>query len=199
MTATPDVLPTVVPATSAAGPPPGRWTYADYAALPADSQRYEIVDGVLYMTPAPSIGHQSASTLFITYLTIHVQLAGRGLVFSAPIDVELGPRDVVQPDVIVVLNERRGIVRPDRIVGAPSLVIEILSPGTAGYDRRDKQDAYARAGVPEYWLADPAAQTVEVLLLEEGRYRTAGVFRRQAQLPSVVAPDLPVRVEQFFA
>lgn len=199
MTATPDVLPTVVPATGAAGPPPGRWTYADYAALPADSQRYEIVDGVLYMTPAPSIAHQGAGKWLTYYLTAHVEVAGRGLVFSAPIDVELGPRDVVQPDVIVVLNERRGIVRPDRIVGAPSLVIEILSPGTAGYDRRDKQDAYARAGVPEYWLADPAAQTIEVLLLEEGRYRTAGVFRRQAQLPSVVAPDLPVRVAQFFA
>jgi Uma2 family endonuclease len=110
----------------------------------------------------------------------------------------LNPAVTVQPDV-VVLSANLGVLTASRIIGVPDLVVEILSPGTAGHDRRRKQDAYARAGVPEYWLADPYAQTVEVLRLDGKEYRSLGVFRSAATLPSLVIPDLPVRVEQFFA
>jgi len=128
-----------------------------------------------------------------------VEDVGLGRVFPAPVDVELAPNVVLQPDVIVVLNANLGILIPERIVGAPDLVVEIASPGTAGYDRRQKQDAYARAGVPEYWIADPIARTIEVLRLNGGVYRSLGVFTGQARLPSVAVPGLPVPVEQFFA
>jgi len=90
-------------------------------------------------------------------------------------------------------------ISPSRIVATPDLVIEIASPGTARYDRRTKQDAYARAGVPEYWIADQNARTIEVLKLEAGAYKSAVVFSGESTLPSSVLPDLPVRVEQFFA
>jgi Uma2 family endonuclease len=195
----PDTLPLVVPADDTPGPPQGQWTYADYAALPDDGQRYELVAGVLYMVPAPTIAHQTASNWFAFYLTQYVQVAGLGRIFAAPVDVELAPGTVVQPDVLVVLNASLGIITPRRIVGAPDLVVEIVSPGTAGHDRRTKQDAYARAGVAEYWLADPAAQTVELLRLDGSAYRTINVYRGRATLPSQVAPALPVPVEQFFA
>jgi Uma2 family endonuclease len=194
----PDTLPLVVPADDTPGPPQGQWTYADYAALPDDGQRYELVAGVLYMVPAPTIAHQSASNRIATYLTMHVEFAGLGRVLAAPVDVELAPGTVVQPDVLVVLNPRLGIITARRIVGAPDLVVEIVSPGTAGHDRRTKQDAYARAGVAEYWLADPAAQTVELLRLDGPAYRTINVYRGRATLPSQVVPALPVPVEQFF-
>ena len=69
------------------------------------------------------------------------------------------------------------MITPSHIVGTPDLLVEIASPGAVGYDRRAKQDAYARAGVPEYWLADPTARTVEVLQLEQDVYRSLGVFR----------------------
>ena len=78
-------------------------------------------------------------------------------------------------------------------------MIEIASPSTAGHDRRTKQDAYARAGVPEYWIADPYARTIEILRLEGGAYRSLGVFEGGDVLPSAELPELPVRVEQFFA
>jgi Uma2 family endonuclease len=151
------------------------------------------------MVPAPTIAHQTASNWFAFYLTQYVQVAGLGRIFAAPVDVELAPGTVVQPDVLVVLNASLGIITPRRIVGAPDLVVEIVSPGTAGHDRRTKQDAYARAGVAEYWLADPAAQTVELLRLDGSAYRTINVYRGRATLPSQVAPALPVPVEQFFA
>jgi len=151
------------------------------------------------MTPAPGTGHQSTSNLIPTHLTIHIQFTGKGQVFTAPCDVELAPNVVVQPDVIVVLQEHAGIITPSRIVGSPDLVVEIASPATAGYDRREKQDAYARAGVAEYWIADPAARTIELLVLEGDAYRSKGAFRNKALLPSLVVPGLPVQVEQFFA
>ena len=192
-------LPVVRPADHMPGPPQHRWTYDDYTALPDDGRRYEIVDGVLYMMPAPGIAHQETVRWVLYYLTTHVQVPGHGKVLCAPTDVELAPNVVVQPDVIVILNHRLDIITPTHIVGSPDLLVEIASPSTAGYDRREKQDAYARAGVPEYWIADPAARTVEVLRLEGGAYRLVGVFQGAATLPSQTVPELPVRVEQFFA
>jgi Uma2 family endonuclease len=192
-----DVLPVVTAAAPIVGPPQGRWTYADYAALPDDGNRYEIIAGVLYMTPAPGTGHQSVSARLVTFLVTHVEFAGLGRVFAAPVDVELAPDTVVQPDIVVILSANLDRITPSRIIGAPDLVVEILSPGTAGYDRREKQDAYARAGVGEYWIVDPGAQTVELLTLEQGGYRSHGVFRGQARLPSSVV-TLPVPIERFF-
>lgn len=198
MAPTLDVLPTVTPANDAPGPPQGHWTYADYAALPDDGQRYELIDGVLYMTPAPNTGHQGASARFVAYFMNHIEFAGLGRVFASPIDVELAPGTVLQPDVIVILNANLAIITPSRIIGPPDLVVEIASPSTAGYDRREKQDAYARAGVPEYWVVDPSAQTIEVLFLAQGSYHAQGVFHGQATLPSQVVPQLPVPVARFF-
>jgi len=192
-----DVLPVVTVAVPIVGPPQGRWTYADYAALPDDGNRYEIIAGVLYTTPAPGAGHQSVSARLVTFLVTHVEFAGLGRVFAAPVDVELAPDTVVQPDIVVILSANLDRITPSRIIGAPDLVVEILSPGTAGYDRREKQDAYARSGVGEYWIVDPGAQTVELLTLDQGGYRSHGVFRGQARLPSSVV-TLPVPIERFF-
>lgn len=200
MTTTQDVLPVVIRADHVLGAAQGCWNYETYAAIPDDGRRYEVINGVLYMTPAPNIAHQSAAIEIGTYLTIHIQHAGLGRVLAAPFDVELkSGGSVVQPDVLVVLNANRGIIGPGRIIGAPDLVVEIASPSTAGYDRRTKQDAYAAAGVREYWIADPIAQTVELLMLEGNEFRSQGVFQGQALLPSRVIEAFPVPVEQFFA
>jgi Uma2 family endonuclease len=188
----------VTPADWVPGPPQGSWTYDDYAALPDDGRHYEIVNGVLVMGPAPSPDHQSIAVRLSHYLFVHAELAGLGRVFAAPIDVELGPKNVFQPDVIVLLNAHLYRVAAKRIIGAPDLVVEVASPGTAAFDRLTKYDVYARAGVIEYWIVKSAQRTVEVLALENGEYRSLGIFNGQATLPSRVIPGLPVRVEQFF-
>ena len=192
-------VPMVTPANTIPGPEQGRWTYNDYAILPDDGRRYEIVDGVLYMAPSPNRWHQNASGWLFHYLLTHVKLAGLGEVYHAPFDVELAPKVVVQPDVLVVLNANLDRITASRIIGAPDLVVEVASPGTATYDRDTKKHAYARAGVPEYWIVDTASRTVEVLVLEAGEYRSCGVFEGQGLLPSKMVPGFPVRVEQFFA
>ena len=200
MTITSKEITVVTPANHVPGSEQGRWTYDYYLALPDDGQRYEIVDGVLYMAPAPSTGHQDSVLWIAHYLRIHVKLAGLGQVYVAPVDVVLALDTVVQPDVLVVLKENFAKITEKRIVGAPDLVVEIASPGTSTHDRHKKYIAYASAGVPEYWIADPIAHTVEVLVLEAGAYSSLGVFSGQNTLPSVVVPGIAeVCVEQFFA
>jgi Uma2 family endonuclease len=196
---TTDMVAVVAPAEGVAGPAQGQWTYADYAALPEDGKRYEIIQGVLYMSPSPNSFHQEANALFVHYLIVHIKQTGLGRVFPAPYDVELAPGNVLQPDVTVVLKANEERIKPGKLVGAPDLVVEIASPGTASYDRREKQDAYASAGVPEYWIADPAAKTIEVLVLEQGAYKQKGVFEDQNLLQSQILPELPIKVAQFFA
>lgn len=191
-------LSVVTPADWVPGPRQGSWTYDDYAALPDDGQRYEIVNGVLLMTPAPTPDHQSIAVRLAYYLFMHVELAGLGRVFPTPIDVELGPKNVFQPDVVVLLNAHLDRVAAKKIIGAPDLVVEVASRGTATYDRVSKYDIYARTGVAEYWIVKPTNRTIEVLILENGEYYSSGIFRGEQLLLSRIVPDLPVRAEQFF-
>ncbi len=192
-------IPTVVaPADHVPGPPQGRWTYAEYERLPDDGQRYELIEGVLYMAPPPTDAHQFANNRLQTFLTIHVEFTGRGRVIGPPFDVILPSGDTVQPDVMVVLREHLDRITRRGVVGAPDLVVEIASPGTATYDRGVKLRAYEQAGVPEYWIADPYAHTVEVLVLTGSTYRSQGVWEGEAVLPSTVVAPFPVKVEEFF-
>lgn len=189
----------LTPADNVPGPEQGEWTYDQYAALPDDGKRYEIIDGVLYMAPAPNDFHQEIILVIGMYLLQHVKLTGRGRVFGAPIDVVLGPKSVVQPDLLVLLEEKSITKRvPSQTTRPPDLAIEVASPSTARYDRQKKYYAYARAGVREYWIVEPTKYTVEVFILEEGEYHSLGVFSGEQTLPSLVVPDFSVQVQRFF-
>lgn len=188
----------IIPADWVPGPKQGEWTYDHYATLPDDGQRYEIVNGVLIMAPAPSWSHQEIVGEIFAYLRNYVRTTGLGGAFTAPIDVELAPDIVFQPDVVVLLKTHRDRLRGRHIVGAPDLVVEVASQRTRAYDRLSKYDAYARGGVPEYWLVYPKTKSVEVIVLEASRYSSLGIFRGKDKLPSHVLPGFAVEVEQFF-
>ena len=192
-------LPMVTRADDVPGPAQGCWTYEAYAALPDDGNRYEVIDGILYLMPGPTPRHQTVLSWFVYYLMAHVQVPGLGRVFAAPLDVLLPGARPAQPDVLVLLNHKLHLISERGVEGPPDLVIEIASAGTRTYDRTTKLAAYARGGVPEVWLAEPADQTLEALTLDGDAYRSLGVFAGAATLPSRVLPGLPVRVEQFFA
>ncbi len=181
------------------GPGQGNWTYEDYAAMPDDGKRYQIVDGVLFMSPSPNRWHQETVGRIFRYLSASIEDKGVGKVYIAPFDVELDSKTIVQPDVMVILNAHLDRISDQRVIGAPDLVVEVASPGTTGFDRRQKQDAYAHAGVPEYWIVDPASHSVEVLTIEVNAYSSLGVFEGKTTLSSKVIPDFPVSIEQFFA
>ena len=152
------------------------------------------------MAPSPGDAHQNAASQFCFYFMQHIQHKGLGKVRVSPYDVELAPDIVVQPDVVVILNAHLNVITKGGVVGTPDLVVEIASPSTATHDRNRKYLAYERAGIREYWIADPIAQTIEVLLLEQGEYHTLGVFTGKAGIPSQIVPTIEtVRVEEFFA
>ena len=123
------------------------------------------------MTPAPSTSHQTVSKRLQHQLYMQVELAGLGLVFNAPVDVQLTEHDIVQPDLVVVLQHRTRMITPTQINGVPDLVVEILSPSTATTDTTLKKQLYERTGVAEYWIADPDNQRLECYRLSDGVYR----------------------------
>ena len=91
------------------------------------------------MTPAPGIAHQKTAQRIFRLLAAHIEDVGLGQVFIAPVDVELFPKVVVQPDVMVVLKAKEGKIKPNRIIGATDLVVEVSSPATIGYDRPSRR------------------------------------------------------------
>ena len=137
-------------------------TYEEYALLPDDRNRHEIIDGDHYVSPAPFIYHQDLAARLYDLLREAFVATGRGRVLFAPVDVELTVTDIVQPDLIVVLAEHESIVTPSRIVGAPDLVVEIVSPSSRRHDTVLKLGLYRRAGVGEYWIVDPEARRLTV-------------------------------------
>ncbi|HYN88476.1 MAG TPA: Uma2 family endonuclease [Ardenticatenaceae bacterium] len=156
-------------------PAQGAWTYDDWGALPADGNRYEVIDGVLYMTPSPAIAHQASSLNLVVAMTTHVRHHQLGRVLPAPVDVLLPTQPVsLQPDIVFISKERYGTIGQKRIEGVPDLVVEILSPGNRQVDRDEKQAAYQKSGVPEYWIIDYRARTVEVFVLNSGGYVLLG-------------------------
>ena len=152
-------------------PASGKLTYEDYAAIPGDGRRHEIVDGVHIVNPAPSTYHQAISSRLLYEFFQQVQLSRQGHVFHAPTDLLLTPHDIVQPDLIVVLEAHRHIITPTNIKGTPDLVVEILSRATRELDRTQKKSLYEHCGVPEYWIVDPDEHHVERFVLQDGAYQ----------------------------
>lgn len=145
-------------------------TYEDYVTLPNDGRRYEILEGELAVTPAPSPKHQAVLGHLFVLLYGFVVPSGMGRVFVAPIDVILSATTVVQPDLVYVARERENLITQRGIEGPPDLVVEILSSTTSRADRTTKLQLYGRHGVQHYLLIDPDAETLEACRLEGGAY-----------------------------
>jgi Uma2 family endonuclease len=136
-------------------------TYEDYALIPEDGQRHEIVDGEHYVSPAPFVPHQELVVELTVRLGGFVKAHRLGKLLVAPTDVLLSIHDIVQPDLLFVSSERTAIVGLKNLQGAPDLVIEILSPRTRRLDEGAKLQAYERSGVREYGMFDPSRRGVQ--------------------------------------
>ncbi len=176
---------------------PGRQrllTYADYAALPDDGHRYQLLEGELVMTPSPNLWHQEISIQLASELLRYVQTRGLGRVFAAPLDVTLDDRNVLQPDILFVSKERSGILQGGRVVGAPDLCVEILSPGTQRIDRVRKLELYARFGVTHYWIVDLDTRTIEEYVLAGEVYRVRSITAYDAPFRPAALPGFEFRL-----
>lgn len=147
-------------------------TYDDLLEMPDDGLRRELLGGELIVTPAPSPGHQRILRSLFLAVNQHVVGHGLGEVFFAPVDVRLGRFNIVQPDMIFLASARPRVPDAQQAIdGAPDLVVEVISPSSAGIDRVRKMALYADSGIAEYWIADPAARSIVCYSLVDGEYR----------------------------
>ena len=150
--------------------PPALLTYDDYCQIPADGNRYEVINGRLHMSPAPYIRHQRILRELFTRMHLFVKQEKLGEVFCAPVDIVLSDHNVVQPDILFV-STNNPILTKKNAQGPPDLVIEILSEHNRRYDEIVKRQLYESYGVMEYWIIDPALESIKVLHLEKSVYR----------------------------
>ncbi len=167
-----------------------RLTYEDYAALPDDGRRYELHEGELSVTPSPGVSHQEILGNLFVILRGHVNARGLGKVLFAPVDCILESITVVQPDLVFIDTARLSVISDRGIEGTPTLAVEVVSPSSAGIDRRRKLQLYARYAVPYYWIVDPPARTIEARELAQGLYRDAGTLSGTTMVSLPPFPDL---------
>ena len=141
----------------------GEWTVADLETLPDSGLRYELLDGTLLVTPSPTPRHQGAILELAVLLRSACPPDHR--VFVAPLDWQPDGRTSLEPDVLVVRRDRIG---EKNITETPTLVVEVLSPGTARIDRMIKLSRYAEGGIPQYWIVDPRVPSVQGFDLVDG-------------------------------
>jgi Uma2 family endonuclease len=177
---------------------PRSFTVADLYAMPESErgERYELIDGDLLVNPAPRSKHQSVNHNLVLHLGNYVRLNRLGRVRENS-GVHVSEGTYVIPDAVFVARDRLSIFGEDNIEAAPDLVCEILSPSTRRQDLITKRALYARIGVCEYWLIDPDALSVTVLVLENG-----GFIELAPNEPGVVAsrvlPGLHLKLDEVF-
>jgi Uma2 family endonuclease len=145
-------------------------TYKDYLKMPEDNgDRYELIEGELEAMTSPNFEHQDISSEINDILKGFVKKNKLGKICYAPMDVILDEYLVLQPDIIFISNEKKGIIK-DRIYGSPDLVVEILSPTTLSKDVNKKFNYYEKYKIKEYWIVEPSNKLVEIYSLENDKY-----------------------------
>jgi Uma2 family endonuclease len=170
-------------------------TFEQFRQLPSDGKQYELLHGEVHLTPVPTTRHQFVLRNLTGSLLQCLAKNPLGELAFAPLDVSLGDDTALQPDLIFVSNAHAKIIHEFFIEGAPDLVVEILSVSTAAHDRATKLPVYAEAGVPEVWLIDSRAKTVEVLKLQGKKYFLEATHAGDQVLTSNLFPgwQLPLR------
>lgn len=172
-------------------PEPDKLTYEDYCQIPEDRNRHEIVDGVHVVSPAPTLNHQDLAGEIYYRLRRFLDDHDLGRAWIAPVDVLLGPHDVLQPDVLFISKPNLAIAERANVKGAPDLVVEVLSSHRR-HDVVHKRARYQVGGVQEYWLVDPEADAIQVLRRDAaGELVTAATLSRHEGPGLLVTPLLP--------
>lgn len=171
-------------------------TVDDYMKLP-DDVRVELFEGEYFMSPSPNPRHQTVVVNLCERLSGYVRSNKLGRVFVAPFDCIFSDEDIAQPDILFIATENLGKIR-DRLYGAPDLAIEVLSPTHAERDRIVKRDLCAKYGVRECWIVDCEARTIEIMVLEGGRFRLWGILGGSDRLTSPLLGEVDVSVAELF-
>jgi len=176
-------------------------TIADLDSMPDDGNRYEIIEGELFVSCSPNLTHQSVSGNIFFSVRSYLVDNPIGEIWTTP-GVIFSEYSGVIPDLVYVSHERRAeIASGERVMGAPDLVIEIVSPG-AENERRDrlvKRQLYGKHGVKEYWIVDSQNRTIEVYVLEGQMLQLRSALTEKDELTSSVLPGYCCKVETLFS
>lgn len=164
----------------------------------ATNDRTELIEGELFVIPSPSSLHQAVVLRLTRMFDRALEERGNGVVLFAPLDVLLGPDSVVQPDIVILLDEWVNPLGEEAVEGAPSITVEVLSRSTSRRDLSIKRELYAAHGITEYWVADPDGETVTIHIDSvEGQYRS--VATSLDTVSSVLLANAFIDVSDLFA
>ncbi|HUF49792.1 MAG TPA: Uma2 family endonuclease [Longimicrobiales bacterium] len=173
-----------------------KWTYEEYARLPDDGNRYEVIDGEVCVTPAAGTRHQRVVRMLLVPLDSYVSQHRLGEIFS-DIDLLFQDGEFFRPDLLFVPREAASGLKERGLYAMPGLVIEVLSPGSQRHDRVTKPARYREFGVPEYWVVDPVGRTIE--RHSQSRAATPEVVRDTlVWQPNADAAPLELDVQRLF-
>jgi Uma2 family endonuclease len=173
-------------------------TVENYKLLPETGPRYQLIQGDLYMAPAPNRFHQEISRNLQFELHSYLKRHPIGKLFNAPFDVYLDEVNVFQPDIIILLHERLAILTEEGAEGAPELVVEILSPKTRRLDLVNKKKEYARAGVKELWIIDPETRAITIHQFTSDGVEKIRQVHEQDTLSTDLLPGFDLAAEMIF-
>ncbi len=172
---------------------------SDYLLLPEGGPRYQLIEGDFVMAPSPRKSHQEITGALFVLLHEYARRTRKGCVMIAPFDVYLDDHNVYQPDVLFVSTAReKKILLDDGVHGAPDLVVEVLSPGTARLDKDAKRRVYARSGVAEMWLVDPELRGVQIYRFKENPDRPTAYLELGDKLTTPLLPEFEVALAKIF-
>lgn len=174
-------------------------TVVDFRELPDGPPYYQLIEGDLFMSPTPSFYHQEIVGNIHLIVGTHLMKQPSGKIIIAPSDVVLNDINVFEPDLYFISNERKSIITEQGVTGAPDLVIEVLSPGTAKYDRGVKRHIYARSGVREMWLVDPVKKEIAVYRFDAAIDKPVAVYSGRQKFSTPLLPKLQIAVTKVFA
>ena len=173
-------------------------TVHDFRELPEGPPYYQLIEGDLYMSPPPNLFHQRVVLNIAFILRLYLEDHPAGEVIVSPSGVELSDLNAYLPDLYFVSNERASILTEQGASGAPDLVVEILSPRTAKYDKGVKRDVYARTGVEEMWIVDPELKEVQVYRFAESAGTPVATLRGKQTLTTLLLPGLRIPLAKVF-
>jgi Uma2 family endonuclease len=175
-----------------------KWTVEDYLQL-EEELKCEILDGELLLSPTPSISHQRTLASLYQQLISFVNQQQAGELFFAPVDVYFDKENVYQPDLVFVSAARSSIIQEKGVMQAPDLIVEVISPSNSYIDRYSKKAKYEQFGVKEYWIADPANQTLEIFALaSSGKYALFLFLTQRGKVKSTILNSLDFELSHIF-
>jgi len=180
-----------------------KMTWAEFKDMEipdGDTSIYELINGEIVKRASPNSPHQEASFLLSGFFFMYNLKKKVGRFFSAPFDVFFDEETAgVQPDILFVSKERDFIIKENNgIVGAPDLIVEIVSKGSVDKDRVIKKKVYKRFAVKEYWIVDPIYKTIEVYKMEGDDYQLFAFAEEEGKITSSVLPDFELDVKVVF-